>query len=201
MRLHAVIVPPAEAFAEFGQAVDSAGGDEPAVPWLPRHEWQLRLAYFGNLGLRESVTIRETLTKIGSYCHPLMLQMVGAEALPEEGRAETLTVGLAGDVDALWSLARAIPSMVQPYGLFLDRRSFRASITIAQGSRGPFDARQATSRLAGFSGIGWQADEMRIVRWVPGGAGGPDDWETVDSYRFTAPREDTDAPVPDPAAH
>ena len=108
--------------------------------------------------------MRETLTKIGSYCSPLSLQVRGVEALPEDARAESLTVPLAGDIEELWSLARAIPSMVQPHGLFLDRRSFRSSITIAHGTRGAFDARQVTSPLATYQGPTWVAD---------GDAGGP----------------------------
>jgi len=201
VRLHAVIVPPAPALADLARAVEKASGVSPGVPWLPRHDWQLKLAYFGNLGLEESRTVRETLTKVGSYCRPLELRVVGAEALPDEARAEQLMVGLAGDIDDLWSLATAIPSMVQPHGLFLDRRSFRASIVLAREVRGPFDARAVVSRLVGFEGAPWVATEMRVVRWVPGGAGGPDDWETVDSYPFTAPAEDADAGDGSGAAH
>lgn len=201
MRMHAVIVPPPHAFADLAQAVERASAAAPGVPWLPRREWQLRLAYFGNLGLDESVTLRETLTQIGSYCPPIGLRVAGAEAVPDDERAESLHVGLAGDVDELWSLARAIPSIVQRHGLFLDRRSFQPRITLAQEVRGPFDARTATSQLATYQGVPWVADEMRVVRWVPGGVGEPDDWETVEGYPFTAPREDNDAAGGAPAAH
>lgn len=201
MRMHAVIVPPVEALSDLGQAVDRAARAAPSLPWLPRLEWQLRLAYFGNLGLAEASTVRETLTKIGSYCAPLRLHVKGVEAVPEDAKADAVTVGLAGDIEELWSLARAIPSMVQPHGLFLDRRSFRSSITVARGSRGPFDARAATSQLADYEGPPWVGSEMRVVRWMPGGVSEPDDWETVDAYQFTGRREDDDAARHAGAAH
>jgi len=136
MRFHAVITPPPHVLADLAGAVERASAQSPGVPWLPRPAWQLKLAYFGNLGLDESVSVRQTMARIGSYCPPLRLRMLGIEAVPDDADAESLTVGLDGSIDDLWSLANAIPSMVQRQGLFLDRRPFRASGTIAQRTPG-----------------------------------------------------------------
>ncbi len=158
------------------------------MPWLARDLWHLRLAYFGNLELKQSMAVRETLQQIGSYSPPLSLRMVGIEAIPEDERAESLVFGLEGNLDALWSLAKAIPSMVQKHGLFLDRRSFRTDVTVAQEIREPFDARAAASALATYQGVPWTAHEMQVVRWRPGSGGTEDGWEVVETYEFTAPR-------------
>ena len=101
-----------------------------------------------------------------------------------------MVFGLEGNLDALWSLAKAIPSMVQKHGLFLDRRSFRTDVTVAQEIRESFDARAAASALATYQGVPWTAHEMQVVRWRPGSGGTEDGWEVVETYEFTAPRPD-----------
>lgn len=195
MRLYAVITPPPHVLADVAQAVERATAVAPQLPWMGRQLWHLRLAYFGNLSLKESVALRETLRQVGSYCPPLNLRLVGVEALPDDDRAESLVLGLDGDIDDLWSLARAIPPMVQKHGLFLDRRSFRATVTIAHGTREPFNARAATSALATYQGVPWTADAMQVVRWLPGSADTEDAWEEVEGYPFTAPRAEPHEPA------
>ncbi len=192
MRLYALITPPPHVVADLAVAVEQATQVAPHVPWMPRHLWHLRLAYFGNLGLGEAAAVKETLTEIGRYCPPLSLRMAGVEAVPNDDQASTLQVGLAGDIDELWSLANAIPALVQKHGLFLDRRSFRASITIAHETIAPFDARDAAAALATYNGVPWVADDLRVVRWVPGSDGAADEWADVERYAFTAPREGAD---------
>lgn len=190
MRLYAVITPPPQVLADVAAALERATAAAPQVPWLARDLWHLRLAYFGNLDLKQSMAVRETLQQIGSYSPPLSLRLAGIEAIPEDERAESLVFGLEGDLDDLWSLAKAIPSMVQRHGLFLDRRSFRTDVTVAHEIREPFDARAAASALATYQGVPWTAREMQVVRWRPGSGGTADAWEEVETYEFTAPRSE-----------
>ena len=190
MRVHALMTPPPAVLDDLAVAVENAAAAGPGVPWLPRHEWQIKLAYFGNLGLTELLAVRATLAQIGSFCPPLGLRLAGAEARPDQEGTESLVLGLAGDLAELWSLAGAIPAMVQRHGLFLDRRAFRADLTIAHAVREPFDSRRAVAALATYQGLPWIADDMHVVRWVPGGDDEDDGWEDVERYKFTAPRED-----------
>ena len=190
MRLYAVITPPPHVLADVAAALERVTAVSPQVPWMARDHWHLRLAYFGNLDLKQSMAVRETLQQIGSYSPPLSLRMVGIEAIPEDERAESLGFGLEGDLDDLWSLATAIPSMVQKHGLFPDRRSFRTDVTVAHEIREPFDARAAASALATYQGVPWTAREMQVVRWRPGSGGIADAWDEVETYEFTAPRSE-----------
>jgi hypothetical protein len=45
---------------------------------------------------------------------------------------------------------------------------------------------QITAALATFESAAWIADEMTLVRMLPGGADVPDVWEQVERYPFTA---------------
>lgn len=184
MRTYAVIVPPADVRADVARALTDVGPLAPGVSWRPSDRLQVRLAYFGNLGQMETAAVRSTLTQISAWCPPLSLQLRGAVAVPDPERAEEIALEMTGDVAELISLAQTIPPQVQRQGLFLDRRSFRARMTIASG--GPFDARPVTAALATFESAPWIADEMTLVRMLPGGADVPDVWEQVERYPFTA---------------
>lgn len=184
MRTYAVILPPDDVRADVARALTEVGPLAPGVSWLPSDRLQVRLAYFGNLGQMETTAVRTTLTEISAWCPPLSLQLHGATAVPDPERAEEIALEMTGDVAELISLAQTIPPQVQRQGLFLDRRSFRARMTIASG--GPFDARAVTAALATFESAAWTAEEMTLMRMLPGGADIPDVWEQVERYRFTA---------------
>ena len=190
MRLYAVITPPPTVLKHLQEAVDGAarGSD---VPWTDPAIWGCMLARLGSLGLHELTIVKKTLTEISSYCPPMTLRLTAAEARPTNDKAEELGFGITGDVDALWSLARAIPSMVQPHGLFLDRRSFHPVVGVAYGTQKPFHAGNALAALSGYVGPEWTATEMRLVRLVPHNVARPGvgDYEDMARYSFTAPVE------------
>jgi len=190
MRLYAVITPPPTVLDHLRAAVEGAGRHAEA-PWTDPVTWGCMLARFGSLGLHELTVVKDTLTKIGTFCPPMSLRLTAAEARPNPEQAEELGVGIAGDTDALWSLARAIPSMVQPHGLFLDRRSFHPFLTVAQGTQKTFDAGKALSALSGYNGPEWTATEMRLVRLIPHNVSQPGIgvYEDMARYPFSAPPE------------
>ncbi len=192
MRLYAVITPPAAALHDLRRAVDAARPYGPDVPWTEPAMWSLMLARFGNLGLHETTIVTQTLSEIGTYCPPLELRFSGAVTRPvdaDTNGVDELGVALSGDIDGLWSLARAIPAMVQKHGMFLDRRSFHHDVVVAQGAQGTFPATGALDSLSGYLGPTWTATQMRLVRLIPRGADQPGigDYEDVERYPFSAP--------------
>lgn len=197
MRLYAVITPPAAALNDLASAIDAVRPHAPDVPWTPPETWHLVLARFGSLGLAEVIALKKVLTETGTYCPPLELRLGGGGVKPEDADigADEPEVGVEGDVDALWSLARAIPAMVQRHGLFLDRRSFRPAVSVALGARGPFDARPALRSLDAYRGPGWTATDMRLARLVPHGEEdvGIGDYVDVVRYPCSAPPEPADS--------
>ena len=190
MRLYAVITPPPTVLDHLRGAVEAAGRRADA-PWTDPAMWGCMLARFGSLGLHELTVVMDTLSKIGTFCPPMTLQLKAAEARPTPEQAEELGVGITGDTDALWSLAKAIPSMVQPHGLFLDRRSFHPVVNVAQGTQKTFDADNALKALHGYNGPEWTATEMRLVRLIPHNVSKPGigDYEDMARYAFSAPPE------------
>ena len=195
MRMYALITPPAEVLDHLRAAIDEAGPSVGHLPWMHRDGWNCRVAVFGNLGLEDTTLVMNTLEKIGTYCPPLTLQLAGAEARPADESAESFAVTVQGDVKELKSLASAIPSMVQPQGLFLDRRNFRSVVTVAQGARESFSATSAIAALGGYRGPEWTATEMRLVRLVPGRVDDPTGghYEDMVRYKFSAPPEPVEA--------
>lgn len=193
MRLYAVITPPADVLADLADTVDRARAATPGVPWTPPEAWHLVLARFGSLGLNEVTVLKDVLTEIGSYCPPLGLRLVGGGVLPQDAdqNADELEVGVEGDVEELWSLARAIPAMVRRHGLFLDRRSFHPAVSVATAARGPFDATSGLRVLDPYWGPEWTATDMRLARLVPHSESDPGIGDFVDVVRYplSAPPE------------
>jgi 2'-5' RNA ligase len=194
MRMYALITPPPAVLDHLRQAVTAAGVQAPNAPWTTPAMWSCRLARFGNLGLHELTIVTETLGQIGTYCPPLALRLAGAEAHPSAASAEEISVGVEGDLDALLSLANTIPSIVQRHGLFLDRRSFRPVVTVAQATRQPFHAAAGLSALRDYVGPEWTATEMRLVALIPNSADEPGVgvYEDKASYAFSAELESDD---------
>ena len=198
MRLYAVITPPPAVLHHLRSAVDEARTHTPEVPWTEPSMWSLMLARFGNLGLDETTVVRETLGAIGTYCPPLSLQLTGAVATPEDSlEVESLGVGMTGDLAELWSLATAVPAMVQRHGMFLDRRSFQAVIPLAQAAQGLFPPARALAALQTYQGPTWTSTEMRLVRLIPRSDDQPGLGEYEDIERFSFTAEPEPAPEPD----
>jgi 2'-5' RNA ligase len=194
MRMYALITPPPAVLDHLRLAVTEAGLKAPGAPWTEPEMWSCRLARFGNLGLHEVTIVTETLSEIGTFCPPLKLHLTGPEAMPSVEGAEEVGIGVDGDLDALMSLVHTIPSMVKRHGLFLDRRSFRPLVTVAQGARQPFHAGSALSALHGYVSPEWTATEMRLVRLIPNSNDEPGVgvYEDKARYAFTAPAESDD---------
>ena len=167
MRLYAVITPPPVVLEHLREALGRAALPAAGVARNDAALLSCRLAAFGNLALPDLTIVRDALAEIGGYCPPLALRLAGAEARPTVDRANEVGVGIAGDLDELWSLARAVPPMVKRHGLLLDRRGFHPDIPVVLAARASFHAGALLAALHGYSGPEWVATEMRLVRLIP----------------------------------
>jgi hypothetical protein len=188
MRLYAVITPPPVVLEHVCEALGRAALRASGVARNDAALLSCRLAAFGNLALPDLTIVRDALAEIGGYCPPLALRLAGAEARPTVERANEVGVGIAGDVDELWSLARAVPPMVKRHGLLLDRRGFHPDIPVVLAARASFHAGALLAALHGYSGPEWVATEMRLVRLIPRGFDTPGlgDYEELARYPFLA---------------
>jgi 2'-5' RNA ligase len=132
--------------------------------WQPPALWHLTLAFLGNPPDDVDDEVVERLEALGGHAVVPDVRLAGAGCF---GR-HVLWVGLmAGPpVDALGSMAAAIPRLVHGSGAVVDRRPWRAHLTLARARNG--DARAAAGLLTDYRGPSFSVDEVLLIRSTGG---------------------------------
>ena len=128
----------------------------------------LPIAGFGNVTLGDSVKLAKALRdEVATWGRP-RVQCSGGAALEFSGD-ESVWVKLDGDVDALMSVARAVPTTVQRLGFFVDRRQFRPWLsvgTITGSTTAPYLERLVAA-LDEFRGEPWNVEAVHLMKSQP----------------------------------
>ena len=210
MRLFAAIVPPRPVLDEVRAVVDSVrpaaepapkrglfsrlGGrgavvEEPTNDELtqqPVHLMYLPLTGFGNVTLGDSVQLSKALRKEALTWAPPTLHIAGGTALEFKGD-ESVWAQLDGDIDALNTIGRGVPQIVQRLGFFVDRRQFRPWLemgTITDTTTAPY-LQAVVDALEAFHGRSWEIDSISLMKGLA--EQGPDAFEELERMPL-APR-------------
>jgi 2'-5' RNA ligase len=193
MRLYAALVPPRDLREELVRLVRSA--DPPVGERAGRRRWgrwsggggsgvqespppsvrelalrdvdtmHLRLAGFGNVSQADSRRLLAALRAEAATWAPATVQVAGGAALEFPGD-ESVWATLEGDVDALLSIGRAVPQVVQRLGHFVDRRQFRPWLsvaTITPETTAPY-LEQVVALLQAHRSAPWTVDALSVLR-------------------------------------
>ena len=135
-----------------------------ALQWQPPSRWHVTLAFLGDPSDSAEQRVAETIHPLGSHAAIPELRLSGADCF---GR-QVLWIGLerGAALDALTSMVEAIPRLVRGSGVNLDRRAWRAHLTVARARQG--DARAAAGALADYRGPSWTAAEALLIRSTGG---------------------------------
>ncbi|WP_338697750.1 RNA 2',3'-cyclic phosphodiesterase [Streptomyces sp. Q6] len=158
MRLFAAVLPPADALAELGHAVDRLA-DSAGPRWTGRSGWHLTLAFYGDVPEATVPELEERLARAAGRSEEFRLTLHGGGHFG--GRA--LWAGVRGDVDALRRLAERAEAAGRKAGLPGEHRRYRPHLTLAR-SREPFDFGAHVTALADFAGSPWTVGELALVR-------------------------------------
>ncbi len=171
MRLFVALAPPDHVVASVEEALGPARSRQPDLRWIPSERWHLTLAFYGEVpdssvtGVLAKVERRLSGPPLGG---PIELFFAGAGQFARRA----LWVGVAGEVDRLRAVAKAVNT---------DRRPYRPHLTVAR-LRGAQDATGAVEVLSSYVGPRWQTDEVHLVRSFLGPA---PRYETVASWALT----------------
>ena len=185
MRLFAAIVPPRPVLDEVRAVVDSVArraaepapkrglfpGSAGAAPGRRGADQRradaaaastlmyLPLTGFGNVTLGDSVHLSKALRTEASPGPRPPLHIAGGTALEFKGD-ESVWAKLDGDIDALNTIGRGVPQIVQRLGFFVDRRQFRPWLevgTITDTTTAPY-LQAVVDALEAFHGRSWEID-------------------------------------------
>lgn len=135
-----------------------------ALQWQPPSRWHITLSFLGDPPDSADDTVAEAIDALSTRAAVLGLRLAGADCF---GR-QILWVGVERGValDSLTSLVQEIPRLVRGTGVDLDRKAWRAHLTVARARRS--DARALVGPLANYRGPAWRVDEVLLMRSVGG---------------------------------
>lgn len=168
MLLHASLIPPAEALDELWSATHLLRA-LPGVNAVPRAELDIPVTSFGNLLPADCDRLAAVLRTSFEGADAPVVQFDG---LRREDNGSSIDLGLAGDVEPLADLARFVPEIAKTMRLYVDRRRFRARMTLAtvEPTVSPSLLGAALESLSGWSGSPWSVPGLSLlrIRWQNG---------------------------------
>jgi 2'-5' RNA ligase len=155
--------------ARFGGqagAAQTAGTDELKVPEVAA--MYVPLTGFGNVTLGDSVSLIKALRAEAQTWERPTVHLTGGTALEFPGD-ESVWAKIDGDMDELNTIGRGVPQIVQRLGFFVDRRAFRAWIsvgTITDTTSAPY-LESVVAALEAFQGQSWTVESISLMKRLP----------------------------------
>jgi 2'-5' RNA ligase len=139
---------------------DRSGEAPTTAPDMLEHvpvEWlHLPITGFGNLTTHDADRVAEAIATAAAGWQAPTLRFAGGSALDSPGDWSVWAL-LAGDVDEVCGIARAVTQSVEGLGFFVDRRQFRPMLSVATVTRattGPY-LEAVVGALEAFEGETW----------------------------------------------
>lgn len=162
MRLFAAVVPTPEALDHLARAVD--GGGLGSLRPVPRPQWHVTVAFFGDVPDRTADELVDRLARAAGRTAPFAIRLRGAGTFPKQAmRGRQLWVGVDGEVAALARLSDRAAAAARRCGLAMEDRPYRAHLTLGRSRGGPADMRPQVAALTAYDGPAWTVDTLRLV--------------------------------------
>ena len=164
MRLFVGITPPAEAVAHVAGVVSRIASTTPDVRWVSEERWHLTLAFLGEVDPDRVPGLSARLDAVAAGHSPLSgLRLAGAGTFRGVLWLGVEPTGRHSPAD---QLARAVQCEMRAAGIPVERRPWRAHLTIARwrpSSGRDAAARRAAEALAGYAGPTFDVRQIRLV--------------------------------------
>lgn len=170
MRLFVGITPTAEALAHAVGALDQrVGRAAPDMRWVPEERWHVTLAFLGEVDPDRIPGLTAQLDEVAA-AHPPLEGMRIAGAGTFHG---VLWLGVSPTErhSPADRLARAVQREMRAAGVPVERRPWRAHLTVARwrpSAARDAAARRAAESLATYAGPAFDVHEIRLVHSITG---------------------------------
>ena len=170
MRLFVGITPPAEAVAHAAEVVEGLAST-PSLRWLPRERWHVTLAFLGEVAPDRIPALAGRLDEVAGAHAPLeRMRLAGVGTF-----RGVLWLGVEPTerYSPADRLARAVQREMRAAGVPVERRPWRAHLTIARwrpSAGRDAAARRAEDALAAYAGPAFDVHEVRLVHSITGPA-------------------------------
>jgi 2'-5' RNA ligase len=161
MRLFAAVDPPADVLDRLAAALPL--DPDAALRWVPREQWHVTLAFYGEVPSRTVAELQERLERAATRTPPFRLSVQGGGAFPRPHKARVLWLGLAGDVEVLSRLAERCAAAGRRCGIAMEDRAFRPHLTVARARREPLDLTDDVAAMSDLASPPWHVTTLRLV--------------------------------------
>lgn len=147
-------------------AAEAARTDELTVPTAS--QMYLPITGFGNVTLGDSVQLTKALRAEAATWERPTVHIAGGTALEFTGD-ESVWAKIEGDVEALKTIGRGVPQVVQRLGFFVDRRQFRPWLsvgTITDTTTAPY-LQSLVDALGSFESRSWTIESISLMKGLP----------------------------------
>lgn len=149
IRAFLAIVPPAESLTPLAEVVSELRRAYPSLGWVAPERWHVTLAFLGQVSEGQA-------SRLALAGDAVDLRVEGGGMFPR-----VVWAGVAGDLSAL---AREARTAARRVGISLERRPFRAHLTLARVRRPFSDGAAVVDALRDVSGPPWTATEVVLFR-------------------------------------
>jgi 2'-5' RNA ligase len=166
VRLFVAAVPPPAALLHLAGALprDLPGG----LRWLEPERWHLTLAFLGEVPEQRLGTLTAALGAAAVPGEGYGLRLAGAGTFPPRGRPTVLWVGIESTVDGaadrLGVAAGAVARAARGAGVPVERRPFRAHLTVGRWRPGDTVDRGVVEALRDYRGPAFELTCYVLVR-------------------------------------
>ncbi|WP_300608150.1 RNA 2',3'-cyclic phosphodiesterase [Trebonia sp.] len=170
MRLFVGLAPPPAVLDDLDGACAPFRPLRDDLRWTSRDAWHITLAFLGEVTDLSLTRLLPRLERAARRHQPFSLNLAGAGAFPGAARANVLWSGLKGDRRALGELAASVTAAARRAGAAPpdSGRRYQPHLTLAR-CRAPADVRTIVDGLEGYAGPQWPAEEIYLIRSLPGG--------------------------------
>lgn len=179
-RLFVAVVPPARVVEAIDDFLEPRRDAEPGFRWTVPEGWHLTCAFLPAVDASRIEPLEEALEEVAARTGPFAVEVAGAGAFPDAGRAKALWLGVPQGAEDLSRLARRCRNAAAACGIEVDGKRFHPHLTLARTE--PFAARRWLTVLDAIPAQAWGVEEVSLVRsrLLPGGAG----YETLHRFRL-----------------
>lgn len=164
MRLFIAVLPDQPALAALDRAVQPLRELPGAPRWAARTRWHVTLAFLGEVAEARLPRLTAALDEVATRYPPLRLRIAGAGTFPPRGLPRVMYAGLAGDLDRLQRLARAVGRAARSAGIPVQRQPFAPHLTLGRWRPDDPVEPRLTETLAGHAGPEFAVLEFWLVR-------------------------------------
>jgi 2'-5' RNA ligase len=163
MQIHACVRLSAEATAHLADALNADLRRTDQVHWMPPQLWRLRLAGFGHVTRGDAVRLAALLRDSLAQQPAAVVRLAGIEPLPFDD--DGVWAHTSGSVEALASIAAALPRCVHALGFVPDRRAYRSAVLLGRvtaQTKLPY-LEDLADRLADYEGPAWRVESIALA--------------------------------------